>query len=70
MKVGTTAGETADLNALTAYQFCAMWTARGVDSASNEYGKEAAARLSQMKFTDSVLLEIQRTLITHFEGGT
>ena len=68
VKVGASGGEAADVNALAAYEFSAMWTARGVDSGSDEYGKEAAARLSQMKFTDDVLLEIQRTLITHFEG--
>jgi hypothetical protein len=68
VKVGTTAGEAADVNALAAYEFAAMWTARGVDSGSAEYGKEAAARLSQMKFIDDVLLKIQRMLITHFEG--
>jgi hypothetical protein len=68
VKVGTTGGEAADLNALAAYEFSAMWTARGVDSGSDEYGKEAAARLSEMKFTDDLLLEIQRMLIAHFEG--
>jgi hypothetical protein len=68
VKVGTTGGEAADVNALAAYQFSAMWTARGVDSGSAEYGKEAAARLSEMKFTHDFLLEIQRTLIAHFEG--
>jgi hypothetical protein len=65
VKVGTTEGGAADVDALAAYQFTAMWTARGVDSGSAEYGKGAAARLAQMKFTDDVLLEIQRTLIAH-----
>jgi len=68
VKVGTTAGVAPDIEALAAYQFAAMWTAAKIDSGSDEYGKEAAARLSMMKFTESVLLEIQRTLIAHFES--
>ena len=68
VKIGTTAGEAADVDALAAYEFAAVWTARRVDTGSDEYGKEAAARLSEMKFTDDVLLEIQRILVTHFEG--
>ena len=67
LKVGTTRGETADLDALAAYQFAAMWTAVRVDSGSHNYGKEAAARLSMMKFTNDALLEIQQALITYFE---
>lgn len=67
LKVGTTRGETADLDALAAYQFAAMWTAARVDSGSHNYGKEAAARLSMMKFTNDALLEIQQALITYFE---
>jgi hypothetical protein len=68
VRVGTTAGEAADVDALAAYQFSAMWTARGVDSGSAEYGKEAAARLSEMKFTHDFLLGIQRTLVAHLDG--
>jgi hypothetical protein len=45
-----------------------MWTAAKVDSGSEDYGKEAAARLSMMKFTEDVLRQIQRTLIAHFES--
>jgi len=68
VKVGTTAGVAPDIEALAAYQFAAMWTAAKIDSGSDEYGKEAAARLSMMKFTERVLLEIQKTLIAHFES--
>jgi hypothetical protein len=68
IKVGTTAGVAPDIDALAAYEFAAMWTAAKNDSGWEEYGKEAAARLSMMKFTEDVLLEIQRTLITHFES--
>src|SRR5215207_3385169 len=68
LKVGTSIGEEADIDALAAYEFSAMWTSKRVDSGFEEYGKEAAARLSQMKFTSDVLLEIQRTLIGHFES--
>ena len=67
--VGNTGGEAADIDALAAYQFAAFWTSRGLDSGSEEYGKEAAARLGQMKFTIDVLLAVQRTLIEHFEGS-
>jgi hypothetical protein len=68
LKVGTTGGEEADLDALAAYEFAAMWTDKRADTGSDEYGKEAAARLSMMKFTNDTLLEIQRTLIDHFEN--
>jgi hypothetical protein len=68
LKVGTTGGEAADLDALAAYEFAAMWTAAGADTGYEDYGKEAAARLSMMKFTNDALLEIQRTLIARFES--
>jgi hypothetical protein len=68
VKVGTTAGIVADIDALAAYQFAAVWTAANVVSGSEAYGKEAAARLSEMKFTEDVLREIQRKLIAHFES--
>jgi hypothetical protein len=68
IKVGTTAGVAPDIDALAAYEFAAMWTAAKVDTGFEEYGKEAAARLSEMKFTVDVLLKIQQTLIAHFES--
>jgi hypothetical protein len=68
IEVGTTAGVAPDIDALAAYEFAAMWTAAKVDSGSEDYGKEAAARLSMMKFTEDVLRQIQRTLIAHFES--
>jgi hypothetical protein len=63
MRVGTVDSETSAIDALTAYQFCAMWTARDTDSAYAEY---AAFRVSQMKFTIEVLLDIQKKLEEHF----
>jgi hypothetical protein len=68
VKVGTSAGIVADIDALAAYQFAAMWTAASVDPESEAYSKEAAARLLEMKFTEDVLGEIQRKLIAHFES--
>jgi hypothetical protein len=68
IKVGTTAGVAPDIDALAAYEFAAMWTAAKVDSGSETYGKDAAARLSMLKLTEDVLLEIERKLIAHFES--
>jgi hypothetical protein len=45
-----------------------MWTTAHVDSGFEENGKVAAALLSEMKFTEDVLREIQRKLIAHFES--
>jgi hypothetical protein len=61
-------GAEADIDALAAYQFAVLFTSQGVDSGSEEYGREAAARLGQIKYTNDVLLMIQRTLIEYFES--
>jgi len=63
MRVGMVDSETAAIDALTAYQFCAMWAARDSERAYAEY---AALRVSQMKFTTEVLRDIQRKLEEHF----
>jgi len=71
LKVGThseTGGVAADIDALAAYQFAAIWTEQNVDSGSEAYGKEAAARLGQVKYTSDVLLQIQKTLVEHFKS--
>ncbi|MCQ6563980.1 hypothetical protein [Paenibacillus mendelii] len=48
MRVGKSNGATADIDALTAYQFCAMWT--DIDTNLDRiYAEYAAYRLSQMK---------------------
>jgi hypothetical protein len=66
--VGGTEGETADIDALVAYQFAVMWIyAREVDSASEQYATDAAFRLSQLKFTADVLITIQETLLTQLQ---
>jgi len=63
MRVGMGDSETAAMDALAAYQFCATWTAREPNRAYAEY---AALRVSQMKFVTEVLGDVQRTLEKHF----
>jgi hypothetical protein len=63
MRVGMGAGETAAIDALAAYQFCAMWMARDPNPAYAEY---AAFRVLQMKLSTQVLRDVQRTLEAHF----
>jgi hypothetical protein len=63
MRVGMGDSETAAIDALAAYQFCATWTAREPNRAYAEY---AALRVSQMKFVTEVLSDVQRTLEAHF----
>jgi hypothetical protein len=63
LRVGTDAGQTAAIDALTAYQFCAMWTATDSEPAYAEY---TAFRVSQMKFTTEVLRDVQKKLEEHF----
>ena len=67
MRVGTTSGFTAEIDALTAYQFCAMWTARKADRESaRRYAESAVSRLSQMKISLPVLDEFRSKLIEFF----
>lgn len=63
MRVGTVTSEIAAIDALTAYQFCALWTAQDPD---RQYAEYAALRISQMKLTTEVLQDVQRTLEAHF----
>jgi hypothetical protein len=63
MRVGMGASETAAIDALTAYQFCAMWTAGDPTPVYAEY---TALRVSQMKFITQVLRDVQQTLEEHF----
>jgi hypothetical protein len=63
MRVGMGDSETAAIDALTAYQFCAMWAAGDPNPA---YGEYAALRISQMKFITPVLRDVQQTLEEHF----
>jgi hypothetical protein len=63
MRVGAVESETGAIDALTAYQFCAMWTA---GDSEPQYAEYAAFRVSQIKFTIEVLLDVQNKLQEHF----
>jgi hypothetical protein len=63
MRVGTVTSEIAAIDALTAYQFCALWTAQDPDQ---QYAEHAAFRISQMKLITAVLQDVQRRLEAHF----
>jgi len=63
-RVGTDeGGQTGFVDALTAYQFCAMWTAGGSEP---EYAESALNRLGPFKLTTRVLEDIRQVLIEHF----
>ena len=67
MRVGTGGDDIATLDAFTAYQFCAMWTAREKDRESaRTYAESAASRLSQMKIPLPEFSEFQQKLIEFF----
>jgi hypothetical protein len=63
MGVGMGVSETAAIDALTAYQFCATWIA---GDPNTTYAEDAAFRVSQMKLITEVLRDIQRRLEEHF----
>jgi hypothetical protein len=68
-RVGTFLSDTAVVDALAAYQLCAVWleTQLPLDSEERrEYAQHAAARLSRMK-APLVLQEIQEKLRKFFE---
>ena len=65
MRVGTVTTEIAAIDALTAYQFCALWTAQ---DPNQQYAEYAAFRLSQMKLITEVLRDIQSRLEAHFRA--
>ena len=55
------------IDALTAYQFCAMWTSVDPNrDSARRYAETAAARLSGMKILIPELREIQQILINFF----
>ena len=64
MRVGMGNSETAAIGALTAYQFCATWTA---GDPNHTYAEDAAFRVSQMKFITEVLSDVQWMLEEHFK---
>jgi hypothetical protein len=67
MRVGTTRGSIAEIDALTAYQFCAMWATRQADrDLARKYAKTAVSRLSQMKVSLPEFNEFQQKLIEFF----
>lgn len=67
MRVGTGGDDIATLDAFTAYQFCAMWTAKEKDRESaRTYAESAASRLSQMKMPLPEFAEFQQKLIEFF----
>lgn len=63
MRVGTGVSETAAIDALAAYQFCAMWAETDVEPTYAEY---AHSRLAMMKVVTEVLQEFQVKLQKHF----
>ena len=64
LRVGTDeGGQTGFVDALTAYQFCAMWTAGGLEP---EYAESALNRLGPFKLTTRALEDIRQVLIEHF----
>jgi hypothetical protein len=65
MRVGYVDSEEAAVDALAAYQFCAMWTDRERER-DRVYAEYAAARLAMIKFKSEVLRDVQRTLEEHF----
>jgi hypothetical protein len=65
MHVGMGDSETAAVDALAAYQFCAMWAVGDPDPV---YAEHAAFRLSQMKLVTEGLRDVQRTLEAHFRA--
>jgi hypothetical protein len=63
-RVGTDEGGQAGfVDALAAYQFCAMWTA---GDAEPEYAESALSRLGAFKLTTRVLEDIRQVLLKHF----
>jgi hypothetical protein len=65
MGVGMGVSETAAIDALTAYQFCATWTA---GDPNPTYAEDAAFRVSQMKLITDVLRDVQQRLEEHFRN--
>jgi hypothetical protein len=63
VRVGQSNGETADLDAFTAYQFCAVWTAADV-----KYARTAVDRLHTIKPPINLLNEFRNKLIEFFES--
>jgi hypothetical protein len=63
MRVGEGRSETAAIDALTAYQFCAFWTDIDLHQLYAEY---AADRIQAMKLITPVLQDVQQKLVEHF----
>jgi hypothetical protein len=63
MGVGMGESETAAVDALSAYEFCAMWA---LNEPNKAYSTDAAFRLSQMKLSSQVLRDLQKRLQDHF----
>lgn len=69
MKVGTTSGLTAEVDALAAYQLCAIWISREKNrEVAGKYAKSAISRLSQMKVSLHELDEFRVKLIELFSN--
>lgn len=67
LRVLNTTGQIDFIDALSAYQFCALWTAIDPNRDTTRlYAETAAARLSAMKFIIPELSEIQQILIKFF----
>ena len=63
MRAGFVDSETAAVDALTGYQFAAMWANEPPDRA---YAASASSRLGQIKFKSSILMEICDKLRDYF----
>ncbi|EOP29564.1 MULTISPECIES: hypothetical protein [Bacillus] len=69
MRVGHIDNQIAAIDVLTAYQFCAQWTAMEPHKEhAQQYAESAWSRLSSTKFTLPVLQEIQYKLIEFFRN--
>jgi hypothetical protein len=68
LQVGTTGGLAPDIDALVAYEFSAALIAERKLDEPEQYGKEAVARLSELKIPSVVLEPITGILIKHFES--
>lgn len=65
MRIGTSNGATADIDALTAYQYCAMWT--NIDThLDRSYAEYTTYRLSQLKLPLRELEEFRGRLEEFF----
>jgi hypothetical protein len=68
VKVGETGGESADVDALAAYQFAAMFIQRDRGSIDDLYPALAARRMSQLKVPTQVLQRAHSDVMEFFRS--